>query len=210
MQESWLRLSRVGDDDIDDLRAWLTTVTTRISLDILRRRRCRRDASCCVSLDDLRDRPERSEPPDPGAGPEDEALLTESVSIALRIVGERLNPAERVAFVLHDVFGVPFASIASLLGRTTAAAKMLASRARRHLRDAGDPPDLNASRDRSAVDAFFAAASTGDLTAMLAVLDPDLLPRSVLAFEVRDGMITRTRSVTSPRRLAQIAPSWLG
>lgn len=171
VQEAWLRLSRAGDEGVKDLRSWLTTVTTRIALDILRHRRLRRDAPFSMSLDDLYGFPEL---PDPAGGPEQEVLHAESVEIALRVVLERLTPAERVAFVLHDVFDIPFASIASLLERSTDAAKMLATRARRRLRGAEDPADSTGTGDRSAVDAFFTAAAGGDMTGVLAVLDPDL------------------------------------
>lgn len=170
VQEAWLRLSRAGEDGISDIRAWLTTVTSRIALDMLRHRRLRRDAQFAMSLDDLRG----ADPPDDAGTPEQDALLAESVAIALRVVLEQLTPAERVAFVLHDLFDIPFASIASLLERSTDAAKMLASRARRRLRGIADPTEATNTLDRSVVDAFFAAAKAGDTAAVLELLAPDL------------------------------------
>lgn len=171
VQETWLRLNRVGDDGIKDLRAWLITVTTRIGLDMLRHRGLRRDQQFSMSLDELRDGP--AEPPSPELGPEDDVLLAESVAEALHTVLERLTPAERVAFVLHDVFDIPFASIAKMLDRSTDATKMLATRGRRRLRGAADQQPAQA-QDRHAVDEFFAAASAGDISRVLAVLAPDL------------------------------------
>jgi len=258
-QEAWLRLSRAGDDAINDLRAWLTTVTTRIALDMLRHPRHRRDTQFAMSLHDLRDEIRFADPPDRAENPEQEALLAESVQIALHVVLERLTPAERVAFVLHDIFDIPFAPIASILERSTDAAKMLATRARRRLRGGEDPTDTTNTGDRSAVDAFFAAAAAGEIAGVLAVLDPDLTashsfargdtvtlnrnefasratfgaqlgrsvcpitvdgapgaivmtdgkPTTVMAFQTRAGMITRIGSITDPRRLAQIVPSWV-
>jgi RNA polymerase sigma-70 factor (ECF subfamily) len=157
VQEAWLRLDRAGADDIEDLRAWLTTVTSRICLDMLRTRRTRREV------------PVEVDPSGLAAGPEDEVLLAESVALALQVVIDSLTPAERVAFVLHDVFDLPFAQVADVLDRSTDAVKMLASRARRRVRaDAAED-----AADRAVVDAFFGAAVSGDTSALLAVLAPD-------------------------------------
>jgi RNA polymerase sigma-70 factor (ECF subfamily) len=173
VQEAWLRLNRTGADGIDDLRAWLTTVTSRVCLDMLRTRRTRREVPVEIDLDSLLDSSTRvggaSRPPTP----EEEALLAESVGLALHIVMDNLTPAERVAFVLHDIFDLPFGQIAYILGRSTDAVKMLASRARHRVRVV--PPELRDSDadDRAVVEAFFAAAGAGDLSALLALLAPD-------------------------------------
>src|ERR1700754_3852220 len=126
LQEAWLRLNRTGGDGIEDLRAWLTTVTSRVCLDMLRTRRTRREVPVEIDLDELAGEAVET--------PEDEVLLAESVGIALHVVMDSLTPAERVAFVLHDVFDLPFNRIADVLGRSTDAVKMLASRARRRVR----------------------------------------------------------------------------
>jgi RNA polymerase sigma factor (sigma-70 family) len=162
VQEAWLRLSRSDADAVANLGGWLTTVVGRVCLDMLRSRRARREVHVpdpVVSLE--------------GAGMEHEALLAESVGLALQMVLEALTPAERLAFVLHDVFGVPFADIATALGRSEAAAQQLASRARRRVRDSPEPdPDL--AGQRRVVDAFFAASRDGDFAARLHLLDPEV------------------------------------
>ena len=173
VQEAWLRLNRTRADEIEDLHAWLTTVTSRVCLDMLRTRRSRREVPVEIDLDSLLDSSTRvgggSRPPTP----EEEALLAESVGLALHIVMDSLTPAERVAFVLHDIFDLPFGQIADVLGRSTEAVKMLASRARHRVRVVPpEPPDSHAD-DRAVVDAFFAAAGAGDLSALLALLAPD-------------------------------------
>jgi RNA polymerase sigma-70 factor (ECF subfamily) len=165
LQEAWLRIRNEDPDTVENLRAWLTTVVGRVCLNMLRSRRTRReDLSVHV--------------PDPvvslvGDGPEHEALLAESVGLALLVVLETLTPAERLAFVLHDVFGVPFADIAGALGRSQAATHQLASRARRRVRSSPEP-DRDLERQRRVVDAFFAAARDGDFDALLRVLDPEI------------------------------------
>jgi RNA polymerase sigma-70 factor (ECF subfamily) len=167
VQEGWLRLARTGGAGIDDLRGWLTTVTGRICLDLLRRRGVRGEQPLELSLGAL---------PAEGsghAGPEDVALLGDSVSLALHVVMDSLTPAERVSFVLHDVFEVPFDAVAAVLGRSTAATKMLATRARRRIRLGGPAPGAGGAA-REVVDAFFAATGRGDLAALLAVLAPDV------------------------------------
>ncbi|MBD2898109.1 putative ECF RNA polymerase sigma factor SigI [Actinomadura sp. RB99] len=168
VQEAWLRLARTGGE-IADLRGWLTTVTGRICLDVLRRRGTRREQPLELDVGAL--------PLDAAADtriyPEEEALLAESVGLALYVVMDALTPAERVSFVLHDVFEVPFDAIAGVLGRSTAAAKMLASRARGRLRSGAPAPGSGAAA-RDVVDAFLAAAGRGDVAGLLSVLAPDV------------------------------------
>ena len=165
VQETWLRLSRAGGDDIDNLAAWLTTVVSRICLDLLRTRASRREDPYGDGL------------PEPGAGelPEDEAVLADSVGLALLVVLETLGPAERVAFVLHDLFAVPFDRIAAVLDRSRPAAKKLASRARHKVRGTPVVPGTELDRHREVVEAFLAAARGGDLGALLDVLAPDVV-----------------------------------
>ncbi len=173
IQETWLRLSRAGGDGIADLRAWLTTVTSRVCLDMLRTRRTRREVPVEIDLDDLLGGSARADLVGQTLTPEDEVLLAESVGLALHVVMDGLTPAERVAFVLHDIFDLSFGQIAEVLGRSTSAVKMLASRARRRVRLV--PPDLprENAQDRAVVDAFLAAAGSGDLSTLLALLAPD-------------------------------------
>jgi RNA polymerase sigma-70 factor (ECF subfamily) len=162
LQETWLRIRDKDPRTVENLRAWLTTIVGRVSLNMLRSRRARREEHV----------------PDPvvGAaeeGPEHETLMAESVGLALLVVLDALTPAERLAFVLHDVFGVPFADIASALDRSEAAAQQLASRARRRVRSSPEP-DADLAGQRRVVDAFFAASRDGDFEALLEVLDPDV------------------------------------
>jgi RNA polymerase sigma factor (sigma-70 family) len=171
VQESWLRLSHSGADDIVNLRAWLTTVVSRICLDMLRARAARRED------------PFDAHVPDPvvtqvGDDPEEHALLADSVGLALLVVLDTLSPAERLAFVLHDIFAVPFGQIGAILDRSPAAAKQLASRARQRLRGASPAPATDPSRQREIVNAFHAAAREGDLAGLLAVLAPDVVLRA--------------------------------
>jgi RNA polymerase sigma factor (sigma-70 family) len=168
VQEAWLRLARTGGDGIEDLRGWLTTVTGRICLDSLRRRGVRAEQPLEISVGMLARDSGTS-----GINPEEEALLADSVGVALYVVMDALTPAERVSFVLHDVFEVPFDAIAAILGRTTAATKMLASRARGRIR-LGTPTTAADAAAREVVDAFLAAAGQGDLAGLLAVLAPDV------------------------------------
>ena len=174
VQEAWLRLSRMGRDGIEDLRAWLTTVTSRVCLDMLRNRRMRREVPVEIDLDDLLGDSDLAEPRRRPVTPEEEVLLAESVGIALHVVMDSLTPAERVAFVLHDIFGLPFGQVADVLGRSTAAVKMLASRARTRGRLVAPAELREDAGDRAVVDAFFAAAGSGDLSALLALLAPDV------------------------------------
>jgi RNA polymerase sigma-70 factor, ECF subfamily len=173
VQEAWLRLSRSDASGVDNLAGWLTTIVARVCLNVLRSRHTRREELMGVHV------------PDPvvsradGTSPEDEALLADSVGLALQVVLETLAPAERLAFVLHDMFDLPFDEIAPMVGRSPATARQLASRARRRVRGAdARTPDPDLARQRAVVDAFFAAAHHGDLDALVAVLDPDVVLRS--------------------------------
>jgi len=172
VQESWLRLSRSDANDIENLGGWLTTVVARVSLNMLRSRDTRREEPMNVHV------PDPIVSRDEVSGPEDEAIVADSVGLALLVVLETLTPAERLAFVLHDMFGVPFDEISTMVGRSPEAARQLASRARRRVRGAAPVPDTDLSRQREVVDAFFAAAHGGDFDALVAVLDPDVVLRS--------------------------------
>jgi RNA polymerase sigma factor (sigma-70 family) len=172
VQEAWLRLSRADASGVENLGGWLTTVVGRVCLDMLRSRRNRREEPLDVHMPD----PIVSREND--IDPEQGALHTESVGLALLVVLETLDPAERLAFVLHDMFAVPFDAIAPIVGRSTTAARQLASRARRRVRGAAPVPDTDLSRQREVVDAFFAAARDGEFDALVAVLDPDIVLRS--------------------------------
>jgi RNA polymerase sigma factor (sigma-70 family) len=172
VQESWLRLSRSNTGGIDNLSGWLTTVVARVCLNMLRSRKSRREEPLGVHV------------PDPivsradGIDPEQAALLTDSIGLALLVILETLAPDERLAFVLHDMFAVPFDEIAPIVGRSPTAARQLASRARRRVQGSVTVPDADLTRQREVVDAFLAAARTGDLDALLAVLDPDVVIRA--------------------------------
>jgi RNA polymerase sigma-70 factor (ECF subfamily) len=171
VQEAWLRLSRADATDIDNLGGWLTTVVARVCLDMLRSRTSRREEPFTP------DAPEPVATGTRGSSPEHEALLADSVGLALLVVLDRLTPAERLAFVLHDMFAVPFEEIGPIVGRSAEAARQLASRARRRVRGGGAPdPDL--VRQREVVEAFIAALRAGDFEGLLAVLDPDLVVRA--------------------------------
>ena len=166
LQEAWLRIRSHDLGSVENPQAWLTTIVGRICLNMLRSRRTRREQLSVHVPDPVVSFDEQ-------LGPDDEALLAESVGLALLVVLDALTPAERLAFVLHDAFGVPFADIAGALGRSEAAAQQLASRARRRVRGSPEPdPDL--ARQRKVVDAFFAASRDGDFDALVAVLDPDV------------------------------------
>jgi len=171
VQETWLRLDRSDASSVDNLQAWLTTIVARICLDMLRRRQTRREHGSGTWL------------PEPVVSveddPEGEALLADSVGLAMLVVLEQLSPPERLAFVLHDVFGVPFDEIGRVLDKTTEAARQLATRARRRVRGA-PVPDADLAAQRRVVDAFLAAARAGDMAALLEVLDPDVVFRSDL------------------------------
>ncbi|MGW7456943.1 RNA polymerase sigma factor SigJ [Streptomyces sp. NPDC054797] len=177
VQEAWLKLSRSDAAAVENLGGWLTTVVGRVCLDMLRSRTARRE-------DPLHDEAGQVRLPDPvvsradGPDPEQEALLADSVGMALMVVLDTLSPAERLAFVLHDLFAVPFEEIAPVLGRSAATTRQLASRARRRVQGAAPAPDPDRARLRSVVDAFLAASRSGDLDALVAVLDPEVVARS--------------------------------
>jgi RNA polymerase sigma-70 factor (ECF subfamily) len=171
VQEAWLRLSRSDTSGVESLSAWLTTVVGRVCLDMLRSRKSRREEDLEVYV------------PDPvvsrweGSHAEQEMVLADSVGLALLVVLETLNPAERLAFVLHDLFGLPFDEIAPIVGRNPAAARQLASRARRRVQGAPTAPDADLTQQREVVDAFITASRSGDVQGLLAVLDPDVVLR---------------------------------
>ena len=171
VQEAWLRLSRADTSDVENLGGWLTTVVSRVCLNRLRSRKSRREEPLGVYVPDpIVSREDETDP-------EHETQLVDSVGLALLVVLDALAPAERLAFVLHDMFAVPFEQIAGIVGRSPAAARQLASRARRRVQGAATP-DVDLTRQREVVDAFFAAARDGDFDALVAVLDPDVVLRS--------------------------------
>src|SRR5438552_239627 len=173
VQDAWLRLGRSEASEIENLGGWLTTVVARVCLNMLRARNIRREDSLDVHV------PDPFISPDGELQPEDEALLADSVGLALLVVLDTLTPAERLAFVLHDMFELPFEEIATMVGRTPASARQLASRARRRVKGADIPePDPDLARQREVVDAFFTAARGGDFDALVAVLDPDVVLRA--------------------------------
>jgi len=167
VQEAWLRISRADTDSVENLPAWLTTVVARVCLNLLRSRETRRE-----------DPLERAgETPADGVDPEQEALLADSVGLALLVVLDTLSPAERLAFVLHDMFDLPFDEIAPIVGRSSAASRQLASRARRRVRGA-ERPDADLRRQRRVVDAYLGAIRNGDFEALVKLLDPDVVLRA--------------------------------
>jgi RNA polymerase sigma-70 factor (ECF subfamily) len=192
VQESWLRLSRSDASVIENLGGWLTTVVARVCLNMLRARQTRREEPMSVFVPD----PVVSHADD--STPEDEALLADSVGLALLVVLETLRPAERLAFVLHDMFGVPFDEIAPMVDRSPTAARQLASRARRRVQGAAPMPDGDLARQREVVDAFFAASRDGDFDALVAVLHPDVVLRS-------DGGVMRPDTSVVRRGAANVA-----
>jgi RNA polymerase sigma factor (sigma-70 family) len=171
VQEAWIRLSRTDTSDVDNMMAWLTTVVGRVCLNMLRSRRTRGETPLETHI------PDPIVSPEEGLDPEQEALLGDSVGLAMLVVLDSLTPAERVAFVLHDVFAVPFDKIAPIVGRTPTAARQLASRARRRVHGA-PVPDVDLERQWAVVDAFLAAARAGDFERLINVLDPEVVLRS--------------------------------
>ena len=173
VQDTWLRLSRSGADGVENLGGWLTTIVARVCLNMLRSRTTRREEALGVHLPDPVISP-------PGVlQPDEEAVLADSVGLALLVVLDTMSPAERLAFVLHDLFQLPFEEIAPMVGRSPTAARQLASRARRRVKGADIPaPDPDLARQRDVVDAFFLAARGGDLDALVALLDPDVVLRA--------------------------------
>jgi RNA polymerase sigma factor (sigma-70 family) len=192
VQEAWLRLNRADTRGVENLAGWLTTVVARVCLNMLRSRERRREEPLDVHV------------PDPiisnenGVDPEHEALLADSVGLALLVVLESLTPAERLAFVLHDMFAVPFEEIAPMIERSPAAARQLASRARRRVQGQAPAPDPDLERQRQVVDAFFAASRAGDFDALVAVLDPEVVLRS-------DGGLARPRQTLMIRGAHAVA-----
>jgi RNA polymerase sigma-70 factor (ECF subfamily) len=172
VQDAWLRFSRADTSEVENLRAWLTTVVSRVSLNMLRSRQTRREEGFVPHMPDpIVDAPN-------GTDPEHQALLADSVGVALLVVLDTLTPPERLAFVLHDIFAVPFDEIGPIVDRTPEAARQLASRARRRVQGEPTVPDTDLDRQRELVDAFMAAARNGDFEALLAVLDPDVVVRA--------------------------------
>jgi RNA polymerase sigma factor (sigma-70 family) len=193
LQETWLRLSRSDTSGIQNLGGWLTTVVGRVCLDMLRSRRSRREGPLDVRV------PEPIVSRADGIYPEHEALLADSVGLALLVVLETLTPAERLAFVLHDMFALPFDEIAPIVGRSPTAARQLASRARRRVQGATPVPEADLARQREVVDAFLAASRDGDFEALVAVLDPEVVLRA-------DGGLVRpglSKEVRGARAVAE-------
>jgi RNA polymerase sigma factor (sigma-70 family) len=206
VQEAWLRLSRTDAGGIENLTGWLTTVVARVSLNMLRSRKSRREEPLEVRVPD----PIVSRADD--VDPEQAALLADSVGLALQLILDMLAPAERLAFVLHDMFAMPFDEIAPIVGRSPDAARQLASRARRRVQGSAAVPDVDPTRQREVVDAFLAAARAGDFDALIAVLDPDIVlradrgavPQGTLrvvrgARSVAEGALTFSRLAESAR-----------
>jgi RNA polymerase sigma-70 factor, ECF subfamily len=196
VQEAWLRLSRTDAGEVDNLGGWLTTVVARVCLTMLQSRRSRREDPIGARV------AEPAAGGRDGVDPEDEALLAEGVGLALLVVLDTLTPAERLAFVLHDMFEVPFEEVAAVVGRSPAAARQLASRARRRVRGS-EPPETDLARQRAVVDAFLAASRGGDFDALLAVLDPEVVLRA-------DPAAVRMGTSGELRGAAAVASSFAG
>jgi RNA polymerase sigma-70 factor (ECF subfamily) len=195
VQEAWIRLSRSKTGEIGNLEAWLVTAVGRVALNMLRSRNARREEPIGAHLPDpIVDRTD-------GIDPEHEALLTDSVGLALLVVLETLTPAERLAYVLHDMFSVPFDEIGAILGRSPDAARQLASRGRRRIRGADTTPDADPAAQQEVVDAFLAAARDGDFDALVAVLDPDIVER----VDAGSGILVENRGAESVARRAMAA-----
>ena len=192
VQEAWQRLSRADTGAVDNLPGWLTTVVARVSLNMLRTRRTRREEPLEVRV------PDPIVTPDRGIDPEQQAVLADSVGLALLVVLDTLTPAERLSFVLHDMFAVPYEEIAPMLDRSPVATRQLASRARRRVQGRAPVPDPDLGRQREVVDAFFAAARDGDFDGLVAVLDPDVVLRA-------DGGAARTRPTAMLRGARTVA-----
>jgi RNA polymerase sigma factor (sigma-70 family) len=206
VQEAWLRLSRSDASGVENLGGWLTTIVARVCLDMLRSRKSQREEPWSEQV------PEPVAKGEEGADPEHEAVLADSVGLALLVVLETLAPAERLAFVLHDMFAVPFEEIAPIVGRSPAAARQLASRARRRVQGSDTAHDADVTRQREVVDAFLAASRSGDFEALLAVLDPDIVLRADRAIlpagapaEVRGAQAVARRAGKGGARAAQPA-----
>jgi RNA polymerase sigma-70 factor (ECF subfamily) len=202
VQDAWLRLSRSDADQIDNLGGWLTTVVSRICLDQLRARKSRKEDSTEDRFPDLVLVSDAET-----VDPEHEAVRSDSLGLAIMVVLDQLGPAERLAFVLHDVFGLAFAEIAPIVERSTDATKMLASRARRRVQEARRTPDADLARQRAAVDAFQSAARAGDFEALLRVLDPDVVLRNagVDAVSIVRGATAVASGAMAFQRIAFVA-----
>jgi len=196
VQEAWIRLSRTDSDELENLGGWLTTVVARICLNMLQARKVRRDEPVGGQLPD-------SLAADDSVDPEHQAVLADSVGVAMLVVLDTLAPAERLAFVLHDMFGVPFDDIATILGKSPAAARQLASRARRRVRGGEAPEDADQSRRQQVVDAFLAASREGDFESLIALLDPDAVCRA-------DAVTVRVGAVAEVRGAAAVAATFAG
>jgi RNA polymerase sigma factor (sigma-70 family) len=205
VQEAWVRLSRADTSEVENLGGWLTTVVARVCLNMLRSRVSRREEPLDTRV------PDPIVSRDNGVDPGDDAVLADSIGLALLVVLETLTPAERLAFVLHDMFAVPFDEIAPMLGRSPTAARQLASRARRRVRGAAPAPDPDLARQREVVDAFFAAARGGDFDALVAVLDPDVVARSDggpgASVVVRGAQAVAGRALMFARPSAMVRPA---
>ncbi|RFB84703.1 RNA polymerase subunit sigma-70 [Rhizobium leguminosarum bv. trifolii] len=195
VQEAWLRLSRTDTTDVGNLGGWLTTVVARICLDMLRTRKTRREEPL--------EMPVHAAIADPAKDPEREAAFADSVGLALLVVLQTLAPAERVAFVLHDMFDLPFDEIAPIIGRSSAAARQLASRARRRVQGTDETPDVDFGRKRTVAEAFLSASRNGDLEALLAVLAPDVVFRP-------DATAARFGTIGEMRGAAGVAEAFKG
>ena len=196
VQEAWLRLSRSGASGVENLGGWLTTVVARVCLDMLRSRKAKAEEPLVPQVPE----PTTSQGPN---DPEQEAILADSVGLALLVVLETLTPAERVAFVLHDLFAMPFEEIAPIVGRSAAAARQLASRARRRVQGGTTVGDDDRSRQREIVAAFLAASRGGDLAGLLALLDPDVVLRA-------DGAAVAAGAADEVRGSAAVAETFSG
>jgi RNA polymerase sigma-70 factor, ECF subfamily len=196
VQDAWIRVSRADTTEVENLGAWLTTIVARVALNLLRARRTRREAPFDVHV------PDPIVDPADGTNPEHEALLADSVGLALLVVLETLSPPERLAFVLHDMFGVPFEQIAPIVDRSPDAARQLASRARRRVRGAAPSPDGDLHAQWEVVEAFLAAAHAGDFEGLVAVLDPDVVLRADA------GVSSITRQVRGADAVISQATMW--
>ncbi|HEY1175234.1 MAG TPA: RNA polymerase sigma factor SigJ [Phytomonospora sp.] len=199
VQDAWLRLSRAEAAEIQNLAAWLTTVVARVCLNILRTRKTHPEQTTGVHMPD----PIVSRS-DAAPTPEEEALLSDSVGLAMLVVLDTLGPAERLSFVLHDMFAVPFDDIAPIVGRTATATRQLASRARRRVQEAAPSPDGDAARQREIVDAFYAASRDGDFEALVSLLDPDV----VLRADGGTGMPALSMVLSGAHTIASQASMW--
>jgi RNA polymerase sigma factor (sigma-70 family) len=200
VQDAWLRLSGASTGEVENLGGWLTTVVARVCLNMLRSRNIRREEPLGVHV------PDPVIGPEGGLRPEEQALLADSVGLALQVVLDTLNPDERLAFVLHDMFDLPFDEIAPMVGRTPVAARQLASRARRRVKGAEIPADPDLARQRAVVDAFFAAARGGDFAALVAVLGPDVVLRiDAGAAHAAASMVVRGADAVARQALTGLA-----